>query len=370
VSSVSPSALLRIIESESPAVILDELDTLLKKSPEMTEVLRGLLNSSFKRSAARHLMSVPVPGGGYEVRQFSMWAPLLLSGIGELPDTVRDRAIRIELKRKRRDENVARLRQRDGQDLHTLAGKAVRWAGDHKGTLSDAQPEMPEWLNDRAADAWEPLFAIADLAGERWRNRAEAAARALSGEEAAEDDSTRVKLLGDLREMFYPKEKPRVDALFTKEILSNLHKRDDRPWSEWGRSTKPMTPRQLAALLKPFGVTTNQTVRRGDTTDKGYRREDFEDAFMRYLPPASPIASITQSQVRVSDALDEFSSVTTHQNVTHEIFEKANDSAGCDRVTDPDGPCSGEDDSERSDRRPEHSGDAGIPFVITTRIRG
>jgi hypothetical protein len=131
-----------------------------------------------------------------------------------------------------------------------------------------------------------------------------------------------------------------------------------------------MTPRQLAALLKPFGVTTNQTVRRGDTTDKGYRREEFEDAFMRYLPPASPIASVTQSQAKVSAALDEFSSVTTHQNATHEIFEKANSSAGCDRVTDPDGPCSGEDDSERPGRRVEHSGDAGIPFVITNRMRG
>jgi hypothetical protein len=82
VSSVSPSALLRVVETNHPTVILDELDALLKKSPEMAEAFRGLMSSSFERSAARHLMSVPVPGGGYEVREFSMWAPVLLSGIG------------------------------------------------------------------------------------------------------------------------------------------------------------------------------------------------------------------------------------------------------------------------------------------------
>jgi hypothetical protein len=45
-------------------------------------------------------MNVPVPGGGYEPRQFSTWAPQLLSGIGTLPETVRDRAIEIEMLRK------------------------------------------------------------------------------------------------------------------------------------------------------------------------------------------------------------------------------------------------------------------------------
>ena len=55
-------------------------------------------------------MNVPVPGGGYEPRQFSTWAPQLLSGIGTLPETVRDRAIEIEMVRKRPEEKVLPLR--------------------------------------------------------------------------------------------------------------------------------------------------------------------------------------------------------------------------------------------------------------------
>jgi hypothetical protein len=84
-----------------------------------------------------------------------------------LPDTVRDRAIEIDMLRKRRDQKVSRLRRRDGGELHAIARKLARWAADNMPTLRKAEPSMPAGLNDRAADTWEPLFAIADLAGRR-----------------------------------------------------------------------------------------------------------------------------------------------------------------------------------------------------------
>jgi hypothetical protein len=95
----------------------------MKGDREMAEALRGLINSGFDRAGARYIMKVPVPGGGYEPRQFSTWAPQLLSGIGTLPETVRDRAIEIEMVRKRPDETVRRLRRRDGGDLHVVCQK-------------------------------------------------------------------------------------------------------------------------------------------------------------------------------------------------------------------------------------------------------
>jgi hypothetical protein len=115
------------------------------------------------------IMNVPLPGGGYEPRQFSTWAPLVLSGIGDLPDTVRDRSIQIDMVRKRKDEQVRRLRSSDGKELAVLARKAARWAHDNFAKLLEAQPQMPQALNDRAADVWEPFFAIAALACRRQR---------------------------------------------------------------------------------------------------------------------------------------------------------------------------------------------------------
>src|SRR5215469_1794921 len=120
---------------------------MFNKDREMREVLRGMINSSFDRKGAWFVMNVPLPGGGYEPRKFSTYTPLVLSGIGYLPETVRDRAIAIEMRRKRKGEKVARLRRRDGKSLAELARKAARWARDNMTDLAAAEPEMPEALN-------------------------------------------------------------------------------------------------------------------------------------------------------------------------------------------------------------------------------
>jgi hypothetical protein len=48
-----------------------------------------------------------------------------------------------------------------------------------------------------------------------------------------------------------------------------------------------MSPRQLSARLKPFGVRPGP-LRDGAKTGKGYALEQFADAFARYLPPPDP----------------------------------------------------------------------------------
>jgi hypothetical protein len=105
---------------------------------------------------------------------------MLLAGIGKLPDTVADRSVIIEMVRKRRDEKVKRLRARDGDDMQDLGRKLARWTADNLDVLRQADPKVPEALNDRAADAWSPLFAIADMAG-GWSERPRRAAVELSG---------------------------------------------------------------------------------------------------------------------------------------------------------------------------------------------
>ena len=40
----------------------------------------------------------------------------------------------------------------------------------------------------------------------------------------------------------------------------------------------------LAARLRDYGIKP-KTIRTGDATPRGYWREDFEDAWRRYLPP-------------------------------------------------------------------------------------
>ena len=60
---------------------------------------------------------------------------------------------------------------------------------------------MPDALDDRAADSWEPLLALADAAGGEWPQRARAAALALCGAAEVEDQSLSVQVLSDIRDI-------------------------------------------------------------------------------------------------------------------------------------------------------------------------
>jgi Protein of unknown function (DUF3631) len=83
-------------------------------------------------------------------------------------------------------------------------------------------------LEDRAADTWEPLIAIADLAGGDWLVRARDAAQAMTAAEAQQEEDTAasVRLLADLRQVFTDAD---ADALYTSTILEVLHKLEDAP---------------------------------------------------------------------------------------------------------------------------------------------
>src|SRR5262249_49232871 len=160
--------------------LLDEIDAQMKGDAEMAEVLRGMINSGFTRAGARFVKNVPTPDGGFEPNAFSTWCPMLLAGIGNLPDTIADRAITIEMTRKLPEQPVRRLRGRDGGELRDLGRKLARWSIDNIAILQNADPEAPQQLNDRSADAWSPLLAIADTIGGEWPTRARRAAIGLS----------------------------------------------------------------------------------------------------------------------------------------------------------------------------------------------
>jgi putative DNA primase/helicase len=295
---------------------------------------------------------VPTPAGGYEAQAFSTWCPMLLAGIGKLPATVADRALPIELQRKPSAQKVKPLRAADGDELRDIGRKAARWIADHLDALRHARPESPTELHDRAADTWSPLFAIADIAGGIWPERARAAATELSGDgEDAMSDG--VLLLADLRELFV---KQPSGFLFTREILAALNADETRPWPEY-KHGKPLTGRQLAALLKPYKVTP-RTVRRGAETEKGYKLEWLSGVFASYLPPRS----VTASQPSIPADFDADRSVTPELSVTHDVTharsKKPSLSANCDAVTDRKAP---PDDDEFQERAAIIEYDGGYP---------
>jgi hypothetical protein len=161
----------------------------------------------------------------------------------------------------------------------------------HLDELADANPDMP--VEDRAADTWEPLVVVADLAGDDWPDRARKACAKLTGEAEIDDDSSMgVRLLSDLQGFFAE------DALWTEMILDRLNKIEEAPWGNWyGRL---FNAHDLAQMLRPYGIR-SRDVKLGGTNRKGYRREDFWDAWTRYGRTGATGATGATSQVNGHD---------------------------------------------------------------------
>jgi putative DNA primase/helicase len=282
-SNISPAAFFRAVEKWCPCVLVDEADTFLRDNDE----LRGILNSGHSRAAA---FVVRTQGEEHEPARFSTWAPKAIALIGKLPATLASRAIHIELRRMRADEQVKPLRLDRLDHLPPLQQQAARWAADNIAALRQADPTMPPSLFGRAADNWRPLIAIADVAGGNWPQRARSIASRMGT--AHSEQTIGIMLLEDIRAIFKQR---RTDRLASAELIEALIGMEHRPWPEFSRG-KPLTPRQLAKMLDPFGVTPG-TIRSGAATAKGYHQGSFDDAFRRYLPilsdtPSQPLETL------------------------------------------------------------------------------
>jgi hypothetical protein len=204
---------------------------------------------------------------------------------------------------------------------------AARWASDHLQAIEESDPVPPIELNDRAADAWSPLFAIAEVAGREWLRRAQAAAVELSG--AVEAETTGEMLLSDIRDAFQARN---ADRLKSKDLVEYLVGLEDRQWREIGRGGKPLSQTGLASRLKLFNAKPKQMRFEDSGNKKGYERRDFDDAFGRYLPspsPSPPNQVETSKQMRQSAAFEQNQLETRDDGVSGEKSGNRSNSAGC-----------------------------------------
>lgn len=275
-SNISPAALFRAIDAWQPTLLVDEADAFMRDNEE----LRGLLNCGHTRESA---YTVRVVGENFVPTKFNVWGAKALAGIGHLADTLMDRAITLELRRKLPDENVERLRYAEPNLFTSLASKLARFADDYRNAVRHSRPQLPPSLNDRAQDNWEPLLAIADQAGGAWSGLARDAALKLSGSEQ-EAVSLSAELLADIREVY--EHNKRGDRIFVADLLLALTSDDLKPWATYNRG-KPMNPRQLAKRLEGYGISSQQ-MRIGADNKKGYEWSLFADAFSRYLDTSAP----------------------------------------------------------------------------------
>ena len=282
-TNISVPALFRMIDAadKPPTLILDEADRLFgsAKKDEENRDLIAILNNGFRAGSPTWRCvgptQVPTP--------FSNYAMAALAGIGRKPDTIEDRAVNITMRRRMPGESISKFRLRtDMPILHKLHDRLTAWVASEMKHLELPVTNMPDELEDRAEDAWEPMLAIADAAGGHWPQRARDAAVRLTRDAANDDDdqSLETRLLTDVQAIFG--EQPDVSFLPTSELLVALRKLDESPWADFD-----LTGRKLAVRLGKFGVKPKHNTTR---TSRGYHLRDLEDSFGRYLAsePSNP----------------------------------------------------------------------------------
>jgi len=328
-SNITPAAIFRTIEVTRPCLLVDEVDSFMKGNEE----IRGIINCGHTRQGALVIRCV---GQDSEPQSFSTWCPKALSGIGHLQDTIEDRSFKIELTRLAPGEKVDRLRFQD--QWPELRQQAQRWANDNAELLSGDTTEPPDYLSNRLADNWSPLFAIARAAGEDWVQKVDAAARHYS-QFADDSDSIQVELLGDIKAVF---EAANAERLSTTDLLNRLTSLEERPWGEW-KQGKPMTARQLSNRLKLFHISSAK-FRLGDKTHRGYVRQDFNDVFRRYLPNP-PVLSGTTEQMNNDGELRRNLYGTQGDNVPDKNSPNSLESLECSTVPHRTPPMEGKEGS-------------------------
>ena len=375
------AALFRKIAASRPTLLLDEVDTTFGKDATLTEGIRGILNAGYRRGAV--VSRCVGQSSSIEVRDFEVYCPKAFAGIGDrLPDTVVDRSIPIELRRRGQDERKPeRFRRPIAQrELHPVAEMIAAWSAESRSALASASPELPDELSDRQQDAWEPLLAIADLAGDEWSERARRAALSLHGSVVDQDPG--ILLLLHSREL---RDERGTDEIATEDLLLALVNRgDDSPWARWwgedverGQIKRPGS--QLARKLKPFGIEPKQIwVNEGDKkgNKKGYRFSDFEDAWGRYFPSKNGSSPFTPQQKArtlerrsepISAQVPTSSKSAPEQDSSLLAFPTREDEDGADPVAPTEAPTRDFDLIVREDANPSDL--IGLPKMALVRHR-
>ena len=309
--NISAAAIYRTIKDIAPTMALDEADTYLKENEEM----RGVIDSGHEREFAWVIRTAME---GEDTVYFSTWCPKALAMIGLPRRTILSRSIHIRLDRKASGVKTEKLKKKHYGEFEELRKKISRLANDIREQVRVFESDL---LENRAGDNWQPLAAVANSAGNDWVIETAKAAEHINSKDVQDSKSTGRYLLesiaqiikercgekkeaaqeaaqrgaeptqGELGDAAPPKKEriptPKMFLPTTEGLLPKLNDDDEAPWREDRKGARSeLTARKLAALLKLYGVESDQ-VRYPDglktsPPTRGYWIEDLEKAIEKY----------------------------------------------------------------------------------------
>ena len=164
----SPALIPRLLESAMRTLLLDEVDRSLHPDKPGVGELIGIINSGYRYGATRPVL-VPVKGGGWEAREMSTYAPVVMAGNSpNLPSDTVSRSIRILLM----PDLDGTVEDSDWEliegDAERLRADIVAWADSVRQSVKGSAVVLPAGCIGRSKEKWRPLKRVAVAAGGDW----------------------------------------------------------------------------------------------------------------------------------------------------------------------------------------------------------
>jgi len=286
-AGASAAAIFRTIQARKLAdrtvtLIMDEAEILGTRS-ERAEQLREVLNAGY-RAGQEMLRCQRGADDTFEPQGFEVYCPKVFILIGALQDTLADRCIPIAMRRRKPAERVERFfYSQAAQHAKQFRKEMEKWAKANRLRVRRHFRKDLEFLEDREAELWIPLFTICQVVARERVEELKAIALRISGSKHSEESADLgILLLNDIRATFDGAGEERISS---SGLLGRLNNIEESPWGSWsnGRGTDA---RGLARLLRPFGIAP-RNLRIDSQILKGYERADFEEAWAMYLPKDS-----------------------------------------------------------------------------------
>lgn len=286
-AAMTGPTMFRVIEAEKPTIIFDEAEQL---SSEAASTMRSVLNVGYRKGA-----TIPRSFGAVGVKDFDTYCPKIFILIGDVYDTLRDRAIIITMQRAKPPKRFTfDAAKSEGSELREAISIATR---KQLGAIADifTTHEGLPYLQDRDEEIWVSLFtlcqifaperladlerAAADMAAEKTGEarryvdlKEEAEAGALNGE-------YRERLLMDLYGLFLDGSK----VISTQEALDRLKAIPTAPWRKF--RGQGLDAHDLSNLLNTLDVrpvvVRIGSGRKNSKTARGYKFADVERAVLK-----------------------------------------------------------------------------------------
>lgn len=265
---LTPATMWRLLEHYKPTLILDEVDTVFGKngSSSAHKDLRCVINGGHRRGEV-----VPRCSGAEDVKDFNVFGPIAMGGLGRLPATIATRSVEIEMvPYKGGDRKITEIDVDEMQDhVNRLKRLAESWSELGKKYLVKRPDAMP--VSARKADVWRPLVSIGDMAGDDWSDRARKASVVMTTEADGKKTSANMQALIDMRRVMHGQE-----HMSTAEALRGLVTMNDGVWA-----ADELDARALARYLSAFDIR-SVNIREDGKVFKGFRADQFAEAWDQF----------------------------------------------------------------------------------------